>query len=129
VTKEADYLKLQATRSLARLRQTARTLGEEILAPLEIRPLIRRRPWWSLGSAAIAGFVSARVLRRHGRKVGSGRAGGGLRDLLASANRHARRILGSALGALVVANLSGETPGPAAPATNAPRDPPWPKGP
>lgn len=115
---EAEYLELQASRAKARFRQTASTLGNELLAPFELRPFIQRCPWWSLGGAAAAGFVSGASLGHRGRKAGAGRASGKLHELFAMVHRRVRRVLGSALGAMVVANLRGGAPAPPAPVTN-----------
>jgi hypothetical protein len=115
---EAEYLANQAKGAKARLRQTARTLADEILAPLSIRPCVARRPWWSLGGAAVTGFVVGLGLRRRGRTTGASAAGGKVHELLAAVNRRVRRVLGSALGAVFVASLRGGAPAPAAPSTN-----------
>ena len=105
MSREADYLAAQANGAKARFRLTARTLVDEVLAPLEIRPLIARRPWWSLGGAVVAGFVTGRGLRRRSRKAGAAPAGGKVHQLLAQVNQRVRRVLRSALGAVFVASL------------------------
>jgi ElaB/YqjD/DUF883 family membrane-anchored ribosome-binding protein len=62
---EREFLDMQSARAKARFRQTASNLADELLAPLRIRPFIQRRPWWSLGGAATAGFLSG---LRHGHR-------------------------------------------------------------
>jgi len=123
MSKEAEFLDRQAMLAKARLRQSARNLTEDLLGPFNIRPFIQRRPWWSLGGAAAAGFVSGLGLgRRRGKATGgqatSGKpAEGKIPRLLAMVNVRLRRVLRSALGAIIAANLRS-APAPAAPATN-----------
>ena len=109
---EAEYLDLQAKRAKARFLQTANTLGNELLAPFELRPLIQRRPWWSLAGAAVVGFASGRGLRRRGRKAGPARAAGPVAATLAMITRRARRMLSSLLGAVIARNLRPPSPPP-----------------
>jgi len=118
MSKEAEFLDRQAMLAKARLRQSARNLSEDLLGPFNIRPFIQRRPWWSLGGAAAAGFVSGLGLGRRGGKVTGGKpAEGKIPRLLAMVNVRLRRVLRSALGAIIAANLRS-APAPAAPATN-----------
>ena len=117
---ERDYLNLQATRAKARFRQTARTLADELLAPLQVRPFIQRNPWWSLGGAAAAGFVSSLVLFRGRAKAGSSQPRGKFRRGLATVSLRARRLLSSVVSAVVMANLRGG--GRPAEATNPPAE-------
>lgn len=121
MSRESDYLQLQSTRAKAKFKQTARTLADEVLAPFAIRPFIRSRPWWSLGGAAAAGFVSGRSLRRRGRTPGAIRSGGEVHRLLALVKVRLQRVLKSALGALVVATLRGAERARPAPHTGRPR--------
>jgi hypothetical protein len=111
---EAEYLAYQAKAAKTRLRQTARMLADEVLAPLSIRPCVARRPWWSLGGAAVTGFVVGLGLRRRGRSTGASPAAGKVHELLAAVNRRVRRVLGSALGAVFVASLRGGASAPTA---------------
>ena len=123
---EGEYLQQQVARTRARFRQTARTLADECLAPLEIRPFIRRRPWWSLGSVALGGFVSGLALGGGGRRrAGAGHGRGRVRAVLAAiAGPRARRVLRSVLSAAVVANLRRDPPAARAAATDADFVPP-----
>ena len=57
---EERFLEQQAARARARLRLTIGTWREETVAALDLRAAIRRRPWWSLGGAALGGFVTDR---------------------------------------------------------------------
>lgn len=102
---EAEFLREQATIAKIRLRVHASALGDEVLAPLQLGPFVRRRPWWSLGGAVLGGFLSGlglRSLRRTGRKA---QAAGGMRRLAAGAGRRANRLLRTAVGTILVANL------------------------
>lgn len=113
---ESEFLNLQIESAKAHFRQTARSLGEELLEPLQLRPLIRRRPWWSLGGAAVVGFVAGLRSGRRAPKSGALPTGGTISHIshishiVATVNQRVRRVLGSALGAMVVANLRGAAP-------------------
>jgi len=125
---EAEYLAVQATDAEARFRQTAHTLGEELLAPFEIRPFIQRRPWWSLGGAAAAGFVSGLGIGGRGKRAEAA-ARGRIPRLLAIVGHRLRRVVTNAIGAVVVANLRGGKASPASPPSNGRRAPPAAKTP
>ena len=120
---EAEYLAIQAKDAKARLRRTARTLADELVAPLRIGPCVARRPWWSLGVAAVAGVVVGLGLRRRSRTTGASAAGGKVHEVLAAVNRRVRRVLASAFGAMLVASMRGGASAPAAPSTNGHDEP------
>jgi hypothetical protein len=108
---EAEFLRLQAERAKARFKQTTRTMVDELLSPLQVRPLIQRRPWQSLGSAAAVGFLSGLGLGRRRPKAAPGRPPGRVRQAVAHLGRRVRRMLMSGLGTMLVANLrSGPQP-------------------
>ena len=98
---EAEFLAQQARNAKLRFVQGARGLGEDLTAPLQLRPWIRSRPWWSLGGATALGFVASFGFggRRHGRAASAAgdaeppRAAGKTQELLASLGLRARRIL------------------------------------
>lgn len=115
---EAEYLTLQATRAKARFRQTVHTLTDEILGPLEIRPLIRRHPWWSLGGGALAGLVSGVGLGGRRRRHADGPTADKSSSTVAQAGRSVRRMLSAVVSALVVANLRGGAATPVEPSSN-----------
>lgn len=102
---EAEYLALQAARAKARFKQTARILADELMGPFEIRPLIQRRPWSSLGVAALGGFVSGLRFGGRGRPSGADGRGGRVLELVAGVRQRIQRVLSGALGAIVLANL------------------------
>lgn len=114
---EAEFLCDQAARAKARFWRTASTLGTELQAPFDVRPLIRRRPWWSVAGATVAGFVAGLALRRSRAKVGAERTAKSGQGTLAIVRR-LRTVLGSALGAIVAASLRGAAPTPTAPSAN-----------
>lgn len=111
---EADFLRLQGARARARLRLSARTLADELLAPLQLRPFVRRRPWWSVGGATAAGFLTGMRLGRRGDRSATGSTKGRLHSGLASVGNGLRSLLRTAMGAMVMASLRGGTPGPSA---------------
>lgn len=112
---EAEFLAQQARNAKQRFVQGARGLGEDLAAPLRLRPWIRSRPWWSLGGATALGFVASFGFgrRRHGRAAsapgdaGSPSVPSKSHELLASLGLRARRILTSALGAALVTGWRG----------------------
>jgi hypothetical protein len=109
--REAEYLALQAARAKARLKHTASTLADEVLAPFQVLPFIRRHPWWSVSGAAVLGFLSARPFRGRDRAFGSQGAGSRVQAHLAIVSRRIRRLLRRALSTIVVANLRSGAPG------------------
>jgi hypothetical protein len=115
---EAEYLALQAQRSKQRLQRTATTLVDELLAPLDARPIVRRHPHTSLAGATLVGFVVARILRRRPRAPEPERAGGVLHGVFVSLHRRLRRIVASTFGAAIVASLRGGGPKPVPSATD-----------
>ena len=117
---EAEYLSLQAARAKARLQLAANTMVTEIVEPLQIRPFIQRRPWLSVGGAALAGFVSAMGLSRRPRTTGPAKPAGKVHEMISMVNQRLRRLATSALGALLVANLRGPSPPAATPSANGP---------
>ncbi len=110
---EAEFLAQQARNAKLRFVQGARGLGEDLTAPLALRPWIRSRPWWSLGGATALGFVASYGLggRRHhpgaAAEPGSPAAVSKSHELLANLGLRARRILTSALGAALVTGWRG----------------------
>ncbi len=122
MSRESDYLDLQAKNAKAGLRRTARALSDELLEPLRIRPFIRSRPWWSLGGAAVAGFVSGARSGRPGAKPAVAPGVGVLSGLFAGVDQRVRRVLRSIFGAVLVANMRGEPPvaGPGAGESSSP---------
>lgn len=124
---EAEFLAQQAQNARQRFVQGARGLGEDLAAPLALRPWIRSRPWWSLGGATALGFLASFGLggRRHRRAASAGvgtgppPAPGKTHELLANLGLRARRILTSALGAALVTGWRGFL-APAAPVATPP---------
>ncbi len=107
---EAEYLEQQATQALARMRRTARTLADEVMAPLAIQSLIRRRPWLSLGAAAASGFGAGLGLRHRRGRARVGHVVGRFRGVLAKFRRSVWPVLKSALGAILAAELKSLSP-------------------
>lgn len=95
---ERTFLRLQSAAAKARFRLHAKALTDELLAPLQVRPLVRRHPWLTLGGAMLAGFL---VVGGQARRpvaeasVKAARLPGPLRAVL----REARRIATDAIGA------------------------------
>jgi hypothetical protein len=106
---EAEFLTRQATLAKARLRQSARLLADELVAPFEIGPLIARRPWWSVGGAVVGGFACGLGLRRR-HKAQVSKQPGRVAEFTTIATRRVGRLVSSALGAIVVAGLRGAAP-------------------
>lgn len=112
---EAEFLAQQARNARQRFVQGVRGLGEDLTAPLQLRPWIRSRPWWSLGGATALGFVASFGIggrRRSHAAVAAGDAGpppapSKTHELLTSLGLRARRILTSALGAALVTGWRG----------------------
>lgn len=101
---ESEFLAQQARSAKASLQRSARTLGEELLEPLQVRPIIQRHPWWSLGGATLAGFVTGVSLSRP-RRTGKPVPNGGLSRILGSIDKRVRGLVRSTLGAIMVANF------------------------
>ena len=125
---EADYLDLQAARAVDRLKLTARTLADELLEPIDVRPLIKSHPWWSLGAAGVGGFLSGLRLGRRKLDTAARRAASRSHRLLAVLHRRVWPLLRSAVGTAMVAGLRGNAAAPTgAPQPNgngvAPRPP------
>ncbi len=57
---EAEYLEREAATARAAIERTL----QELVAKANPRALIARYPWWSVGIAAVAGYVFGRQLRR-----------------------------------------------------------------
>ena len=101
---ESEFLAQQARSAKASLRRSARALGEELLEPLQLRPIIQRRPWWSLGGATLAGFVTGASLSRPARSakpVPNGR----MSRAFDSIDKRVRSLVRSAFGAIMVVNF------------------------
>lgn len=107
---EAEYLCLQIARAKARLRQNARGLSDDVLAPLRLRPFIVGRPWWSLGGATLAGLATGLTLGRRGRGTSAERPAWKSNAILTAISTRVRRVLTSVVGAAIVANVRGATP-------------------
>lgn len=110
---EREFLDEQARRAKARLRQTAQQASRELLAPLQLRPMVRRYPWWSLGGASAVGLLAgiglAQVQRHHDDGAETGSDGGSKKGMvqkgLHRAGSHAWGWLRAAIGTMVMANL------------------------
>jgi hypothetical protein len=107
---EAEYLAVQATRAKARMRESVTRLVDEVLAPLNVRPFIRRRPWWCLGGSVLGGYLFGRSLRRRPGHMATG--SGKIRDMVAGVSRRVRHAIRSALGAMALASLRGQARNP-----------------
>lgn len=103
--RETEFLDAMAARAQLRLRQTARNLRREVLLPDAASNFVRRRPWWSLGGALAAGFCGGLGLGRGKVAAPSGPATAAAPPLLATIGVRLRRVLTSAFGAMLVANL------------------------
>jgi hypothetical protein len=117
---EREFLDQQSTNAKARLRQTAHTLSEELLAPLRIRPLVRRRPWWCLGGAGAAGFLSGLHLGRRDAKSAPKQPRTWLQQAMAPVTVGVRRLLRTTLGAMALGRFGEAVSPPAATATAPP---------
>jgi hypothetical protein len=116
---EREFLAQQAANAKARLRQTARTLSDELLAPLRIRLLVRRRPWWCLGGAGAAGFLAGLRLGRRDAKSPPNQPRNWLQRALAPVTVGARRLLRTTLGAMALGRF-GQAVSPRDATTSAP---------
>lgn len=114
MTPEAEFLALRAEQAKLRMRRTTSEMVDGVLTPLEVRPVVRRHPWASLGVGLLGGLLTGLGLRRV-RTAKAGKAAflatakaqpkGSVGRLLGAAVHRARRMVTSALGAVVVANL------------------------
>ena len=111
---EAEFLTRQANLIKARLRQSARALGDDLVAPFGIRPFIERRPWWSVGGAAVGGFLCGVGLRRR-RQAKLHQRPGKVAKVVSIANRRIGRLVKGLLSGLVAAGLRGPQSVPAKP--------------
>jgi hypothetical protein len=116
---EGEFLRLQAAEALARCRRTVRAMGDDLIAPLRLRPLVQKRPLWSLGGAVLTGFVVGLGLRRRGKAAAPASAGGKVHELLAAARLRVGRVLRAAAAAAFVSNLRGPARQPDAAAAGA----------
>lgn len=95
---EHTFLRMQSTAAKARFRRHAKALTDELIAPLQLRPLVRRHPWLSLGGAMLTGFLAVGGKPRQSAAEVAPKAArlpGPLRAML----REARRLATSAIGA------------------------------
>lgn len=112
---ERTFLRMQAAAAKARLRNQLGALGDDLLAPLHIRPLVRRHPWLSCGGALLTAFLAAGGLRRRAAR-GEAAAWQWPAPVVAML-RQARRLVTSALGAGLLSGWRGLVPAhPPAPA-------------
>ena len=73
---ESEFLSLQAERAKANFKRTLHLLSEDLMAPVDVRGMVRRRPYWSLLGATASGFVTGFGLKGLLRKSKSnGKAG------------------------------------------------------
>jgi len=118
---ERSFLRMQSEAAKARLRRQVGALGDEMLAPLRVRPLVSRQPWLSLAGALLTGFLVAGGLRRRGDRSAS--AARRWPAPMAALLRQARRFVSGALGAGLMSGWRGVDPvqpsAPAAPASDA----------
>jgi len=58
---EAQYLQEQAANAKAALKQTLTDFGQHLAGGVDLRNWAAKYPWWTVGGAAVAGFVAATV--------------------------------------------------------------------
>jgi hypothetical protein len=116
MTTEAEFLDQQAERAKARLRRHIELLGEDLLAPVDVRTFVRRRPFWSIGGAAIGGAISgvvAKLLLRRKQKTGSATrqaaSGANGTSWARALRQRAGRFARTALSSFLVAQLRART--------------------
>jgi hypothetical protein len=123
MTTEAEFLADQARRAKARLRRNVELLGEDLLAPVDVRSLVRRRPFWSVGGATIGGVIAGVLLgRKRTRAASVSRPAVGASRWRRLAQRYgqvARTMLGSWLVARLRA-LAASSPAPSSPPPSPP---------
>lgn len=114
---ESEFLSLQAERAKANFKRTLHLLSEDLMAPVDVRGMIQRRPFWSLVGATASGFLAGVGLGTLRRKHKAKAAENGSADkppaakdvtgLLADLQRRLRRLVRMTLGTIVIANLRG----------------------
>jgi hypothetical protein len=119
--REAEFLRAQIATAKLRLRQHGSALSQELTAPLELRPLVRRRPLVSLLAAGFGGLFAGVGLR--GVLRGRGAAAGRGRRFLAFLGGRLRGLAGSMLATVIAANLGREPTAPRTPASPPPPHP------
>ena len=105
---EAEFLTAQADAAKARLQVAARGLRDGLLAPVDIRAFVRNRPWWSVGSAALGGFLCGIVGGRRRQESKLDRpepSAPKVPGMLAVISQRIRRVATSAIGTLILAQF------------------------
>lgn len=104
---EGEFLRSQAAAALARLRGTVRSLGDDLIEPLQLRGLVRKRPWWSLGAALLGGFLAGGLFGKRRVASPSPAVPGPVRTMLASVRRQTWRVVRGAFVGAFVADSAG----------------------
>lgn len=112
---ESEFLSLQAERAKANFKRTLHLLSEDLMAPVDVRGMVQRRPFLSLAGATVSGFVAglglAGLRRKRNAKAGENGSSGKPKDvtgLFADLQRRLYRLARMTLGTIVVANLRGQ---------------------
>lgn len=104
---EGEFLRRQAAAALARLQGTVRSLGDDLIEPLQLRGIVRKRPWWSLGAAMLGGFLAGGFLGKRRVASPSPAVLGPVRTVLASVRRQTWRVVRGAIVGALVADSTG----------------------
>lgn len=104
---EGEFLRQQAAAALARLRGTLRSLGDDLIEPLQLRGIVRKRPWWSLGAALLGGFLAGGLFGKRRVASPSPAVLGPVRTVLASVRRQTWRVVRGAFVGAFVAESAG----------------------
>ena len=113
------YLAERARLAKAGLRTEAKGLAEDLMAPLQLRALVRRHPRLGVGSAALLGVLLGRGIRGPRTKPATDQAAPRLATAM---GQRLRRLLGSTFGALWLSWLRSPPAGPPAGANDTAPD-------
>ena len=102
---EAEFLQLRVRQAKQRMRRTTDEMIDGVLTPFEVKPLVRRHPWSSLGVALVGGFLTGLGLRRRRVTRAAAREKEGLFGRIARTLHRGGRIVRGTIGAMVLANL------------------------
>ena len=103
---EHRYLAERARLAKAGLRTEAKGMAEDLMAPLQLRALVRRHPRLGVGSAALLGVLLGRSIRGPRKNTPAGEAAPRPSPTM---GQRVRRLLGSTFGALWLSWLRSPT--------------------
>lgn len=106
---ERAFLRAQAAQAKAALRANAHGLAEDLLAPLQLRPMVRSHPWLGLGTATLLGAVLGSHLGRRAPAPAKDERARIVPAAALAVLQRARRFVTRSLQALLFAKLSTST--------------------